>query len=712
MKKIFSIVLIAFIVLSTMPINSIAQKNFAANADEKFSLDKYYEAIQLYKKAYTKVKSNKAEKNRILFQTAVCYYRINDAKNTETYAKRVIKAKYPEKEAYFMYADALRSQKKYEEALVAFQNMKTKFPDDPRAAIGEESCQKAIAWEDNPTTYEVEPNKKINTRESDFSPAYSIKKHNALVFTTSREGVNGKGLDSWTGTSFTDLFIVSKDKKGNWGTPAPLEDLGVINSPNNEGACVFDSKYKILYFTRCRSEKKKKLGCEIYTSEKKGNTWSEPELIPICADSFTAGHPALLDDLTLIFASNMPGGKGGKDLWMIKREKKNKPWGKAVNLGDVVNTSSDEVYPTIRVVGDKTYLYFSTNGRPGMGGLDMYRSEYVDGSWTEPENLMSPLNSSGDDFHIIFNDDAKDLKTADSKEMGFFTTNRKGGRGGDDIWSFRLPPLLFTLSGIVKDDSTKEVIVGAKIKLVGSDGTSVSIVTDETGSYTFNNTQILESTNYNLEVEKDNYYSDNAKETTVGLDRSKDLVHDFNLVIIPKKPIVLPDILYEFNKWDLLTQYEDSLSGLVTTMKENPNLIIELGSHTDLRGSEDYNDTLSSKRAKSCVDYIIAQGIEADRISPKGYGERVPRVLESDKTVVFEGDTFKFAKGVTMTEEYINSLTSHKEREAAHQLNRRTTFQIIGTDYVPKKDANVPVNGNIEIAKPDDANSQGVGKEK
>ncbi|MBN2730023.1 MAG: OmpA family protein [Bacteroidales bacterium] len=703
MKNRYSLILIVLLSLLIVPQGVVkAQKNFAGEADKKFELHKYYDAIQLYKKAYTKVKGNKLEKNRILFQIGRCYYYVNDMKKASLTMKRVVSAKYPEPDAHYIYGDALKAMGEYEDALIAFQEFKKTFPDDIRADIGIESCNMAVAWMDNPTRYEVEPNRKLNSRNADFAPSYYDKKHKALMFTTSREEVYGRGTDSWTGLPFTDFFVVSKDRKGNWGTPVPLDEEGVINSEANEGAGTFDPKFRELYFTRCQAVKKKKMGCEIYVAVKKGRTWSEPEVITLAADSFTVGHPAMIDENTMIFASNMPGGEGGRDLWMVKRPKKNKPFEKAENLGNVINTPGDELYPTIRLVGDHVYMYFSTNGRAGMGGLDIFKTELIDGKWTEPENMKYPINSNGDDFHMIFSDLPDDLKEADAKEMGWFTTNRKGGRGNDDIWSFRMPPILFTLTGIVRDDSTKEIIVGALVQLEGSDGTVLQDSTDATGSYYFDNTQILEETTYRLNVSKVDYYSEKGKETTVGLIESKDLVHDFNLVPIPKKPIVLPDILYDFNKWDLKPQYQDSLLGLVQIMKENPNLIIELGSHTDVRGSDEFNDTLSFKRAKSCVDYIVTeQGIEPDRIKPKGYGERVPRLLQKDKTVIFEGDTFFFEKGLVMTEEYINGLSSRKEQEAAHQLNRRTTFEIVGTDYVPQKDTNTPIDPKIEIINND-----------
>ncbi len=711
MKNRLFVLLVVFSAIIIIPAKSIvAQKNFSAEADERFRLHKYFDAIELYKKAYTKVKGNKIEKNRILFQIGYSYFLINDVKNAATNLKRVIKAGYPEKDAYYMYAESMKIQGKYEEALIAFQEFKEKFPDDPRADMGIESCKQAKGWIDNPTRYTVEPDKKLNSKNADFAPSYFDKKMKAIVFTTSRDEVNGKGADSWTGLPFTDIFVTSMDKKGNYSTPVPLDEEGIVNSESNEGACTFNSKFSTIYFTRCRKEKKRILGCEIYTADKKGRSWSEPELIPLAADSFSVGHPALSDDeLTLIFASDMPGGKGGRDIWMVKRPKKNKPFENPVNLGSVVNTEGDDVYPTLREVNGHTYLYFATNGRIGMGGLDIFRTELVDGVWTEPENMKSPINSSSDDFHIIFNDDAKMLKEADAKEMGWFTTNRKGGRGNDDLWRFSMPPILFTLTGVVRDDSTKAILTSAEVRIEGSNGTIFTDTTDNTGTYFFDNVQILENTTYTMTVAKEKYYGEKGKETTVGLEQSKDLVHDYNLVPIPVKPIVLPDILYDFNKWVLKPQYEDSLDGLVQIMKENPTFVIELGSHTDSRGSDDFNDSLSYKRAKSCVDYIISQGIEPGRIVPIGYGKRVPRVLEKDKTIIEKGDTVKFVKGTVITDEFIGSLKSKNEQEAAHQLNRYTDFRILRSDYVPQKGTNTPVNPNIQIIK--DENNEGTNTE-
>jgi len=302
------------------------------------------------------------------------------------------------------------------------------------------------------------------------------------------------------------------------------------------------------------------------------------------------------------------------------------------------------------------------------------------------------MNSYADDFAIIFNPNAE--------EEGFFCSNRKEidnvrSKGGDDIWYFIVPPLEFTLSGVVKDDRTLQYIQDAEVRMVGSDGTSIVIKTNLIGRYEFGKNQFLPKTTYDLLVSKENYFSANGSETTVGVERSKDFVHDFILVPIPKKPIVLPEILYDLAKWDLKPQYQDSLQGLIKTLDENPTLVIELASHTDIRDTEERNDILSQKRAQSVVDYLILRGIDPDRLVAKGYGERVNREIVRN---YYMNQVLVLDSGTVLTEEYINSLPTTEIKEFAHQLNRRTEFTVVRNDFVPKqKIADVTIPKKIDI---------------
>jgi len=685
--KLFKFFVFVFILSICFSYNANAQRNFTEEADNAFKEKQFNNAIELYQKAYSKIKRNKAERARILFQIGECYRYTNNTKRAESQYKRVTKSGYPDPIAYLYLGDALKENEKYDEAIIAYAAYKEKAPNDPKGDKGVESCKLAQMWKDNPTRYEIENVRQLNSRENDFAAAYADRKCASLIFTSSRDGSLGKGSDAWTGENFTDLFYTelskAKGKKatqpgsdamGTWSTPAVL-DQGPINTPANEGAPSLNERGSTMYFTRCTVEKKQTTTCKIYFTQKKGRAWAEPEMLKLGPDSFNYGHPSLSkDELTLYFASDMPGTLGGKDIWMSKRDRKTRPFEKVVNLGANVNTDGNEMYPFIK---DNDVLYFASDGHIGMGGLDIFKVEKVGEAWGTPQNMKYPINSAGDDFAIIYEG---------VQEKGFFCSNRNGGRGGDDIYSFFLAPLIFTLQGVVKDAETKNIIVGAVVKLVGSDGTSISDTTDATGAYKFGKTQILPNTTYDLTVTKPNYFSSTGKESTVGVEQSRDFIVNFDLVPIPKKPIELPEILYALDKWDLQPQYQDSLNGLIATLKDNPKIVIELASYTDSRASDTYNDTLSQKRAQSVVDYLIEKGIAPDRLVAKGYGERVPRTLAHDIT----RDGFPFKAGTVLTDPFINALTSVKEREAAHQLNRRTEFRILRDDYVPK-DANTPI---------------------
>jgi peptidoglycan-associated lipoprotein len=686
--KICRLLFTTLIVSVLIVTNSFAQKNWTQDADNAYKYKQYYEAISLYKKAYSKVK-NKVEKARIIFQTAECYRLTNDTKQAETWYKKAIGVKYQDNLTTLYYADMLKANEKYEEAIVQYDAYKLLAPDDKRGASGSESCALAQQWKDNPTRYEVENVKQFNTKEMDFATTYYDKKYKSLIFTSSRDGATGTEYDVNTGQNFSDLWLVAQDKKGTWSTPTSLGEN--INTKFNEGAPCLNDKCNEMYFTRCGVEKKKELNCQIYLSKKKGTAWDVADIVPLGADTFTYGHPSLsADELTLYFASDMAGGYGGKDLWMVTRTKKTKPWDKAVNLGNKINTEGDEMYPFIR---DDGALFFASNGLLGMGGLDIFKVEKTGDKFGTPTNLKYPINSAGDDFAIIFEG---------KLEKGYFSSNRKGGKGSDDIYSFYQPPLLFTLKGSICNDSSKttpkEMIKGAIITLSGSDGTIISDTTDELGAYEFTNTQFLTNTSYEIKVESRGYFGAKGKETTVSLERSKDFVHDFCLIPIPKTAIVLPEIRYGLAEYDLKPQYQDSLNGLIKTLEDNPQLVIELGSHTDARGGMDYNDTLSYNRAKSVIDYLISKGIAADRLQPHGYGKRVPRTLNKDITVteytkggvlVTMKTPITFKKGTVLTEDYINQFSGDESKfEAAHQLNRRTEFKVLRDDYVPTTNIN------------------------
>lgn len=658
LKRLFGV----FILVGIFAVSATAQKNYKLDADIAYSGYKYYQAIDLYKKAYTKEKS-KEVKAEILFKIAECYRQKEDGAQAAVWYNKAITAKYPDAMAILHVANILKSQGKYEEAIVQYNKYKAANPSDKSADLGIESCEKSKEWKDNPTRHVVNPMPLLNTEEYDFSPIFADKKNEEIYFTSTRQGSNGENISDVTGMNFSDLYQSKRDRKtGKWSEPVVLN--ATVNSDASEGAACLNRKRNTIYFTRCGVENKGVMGCSIFWAKKAGQKWGDAEIIAVANDTFTVGHPAIsADDMTLVFASNMPGGQGGKDLWYITYDKKAKTWSEPTNLGSDINTAGDEMFPFIRDNGE---LYFSSTGHAGMGGLDIFKaaSKGVN-QWNNVENLQHPLNSEANDFGIVFEP---------GNERGFLTTSREGGKGGDDIWEFYMPPLIFSLEGTVKDVETDELLANAKVKLVGTDGSSAEALTDENGFFSFVENgaarYINPNTSYSLLVEKEKYLNAKGKETTVGLEKSKKFIHEYALQPVGGGPIKLPMILYEYDKADLLPESKDSLNYLYNIMVDNPNIVVQLRSHTDFRGSSSYNQRLSQRRAQSCVDYLVKEkGIDPDRIVAKGMGENEP---------------IKTANGEVLNEKYINSLKTKEEKEAAHQKNRRTDFKVLRDDFVPK----------------------------
>ncbi len=667
-------VLLVFMILIASGATMAQRRNHAKGADEAFDDRKYVIAIEKYKKAQSKIKNNKVEKDRVSFRLAESYRLTGNPKAAKAQYKRLQRTGYDKKEPVLLlhYANILKTEGDFEEAREMYALYAEAVPDDPRGPAGLKSIELMDEWLEYPSNYELEYIKKINSRASDFAPAYASNNYNELIFTSARDGAKGKNNDEWTGQKFSALFTTRLDRKGEWGEPVLLDNSEEgVNSEANEGAGTMNSSFNTLYFTRCPNEDKKINGCQIYTSRRTGRIWSKPEMVKLSNDSSDAfGHPALSEnELIIYFSSDRKGGFGGNDIWVAVRESKEEPFGRPYNLGPVVNTPGDEMFPFLR---SDTVLYFASDGHPGMGGLDIFVTSIdEEGNWNEPENVKPPLNSEYNDFAIIFHPEEPE---------GFFTSDRRGRKGLEDIFYFYVPPVDFTITGVVTDDRTLQFVSDAIVSLNGSDGTSVTTRTTDKGVYLFGKSQVMQNTTYEIIVSKINYFNNSAMITTVGHEKGKDFVQDFILQPIPDEPILLPEILYDLAKWDLKPQYEDSLQGLIITLDENPRIVVELAAHTDARDTYERNDILSQRRAQSVVDYLILRGIDPDRLVAKGYGERAPRKINKD--ITREGYTFK--KGDVLTEDYIAALPSEEIREAAHQLNRRTEFSVLRKDYIPK----------------------------
>ncbi|MCK5822794.1 MAG: OmpA family protein [Bacteroidales bacterium] len=656
-------ILIIVLIFSFANITTLySQKNFSEKADIAFDAGQFYKSIDLYKYSYAKAKG-KEEKAEIIYKTAICYRLINNSKQAEIWFKKAIRKGFPSPLAILYYADAMKLNGKYDEAVEQYQKYKNYVPDDTKADIGISSCQDAKQWIEHPTRYKVNQVYYFNSKKSDFCPAFGKSDFKVVFFTSSREGATGNKINDVTGQYYTDIFRSRVDRKGKWSEPVPLGKG--VNSEYDEGGISLNLKANNLYYTSFRESKEGKLGCQIYFSKKQGIEWSKGEIIPIAPDSITVGHPAISsDELTLYFVSDMKGGKGGKDIWKITRESKTKSWGKAENLGTEINTSENEMFPYIHKDGT---LYFSSDGLPGMGGLDIFEAVPTpDGKW-KVENVKYPINSSYDDFGIVFEGDI---------ERGYFSTNRKGGKGSDDIYQFYLPPIEFNIEGVVKNENTEDIIAGADINLIGSDGTNEMKKSEADGSFSF---KLNPNTDYRVITKKGGFLNGKGKETTKGLTENKTFKLDIFMSPDDSR-IVLPNILYDLGKWDLRPESLVSLEKLVEILNDNPNIIIEIGSHTDFRGGADYNIELSGKRAKSVVDFLITYGIDQDRLTSKGYGELMPKTIDKK-----EARAYSFLEeGDILNESYINNLPNSEQKEICHQINRRTDFGVTGRDYIPK----------------------------
>ncbi len=645
--------------------------------DMSYEVGEYAAAIDYYKKAYAKEKNN-ARKVEMIFKIAKCYSEKNEPRSAELWFRKAIMVKYPDPIVYYYYANELKKNGKFEEAIKYYKKYKQLVPGDKRADIGIKSSKMAAQWKANPTRYKVENMAFFNSKAEDFSPTFASKKYDLVIFSSNRAGSKGNRIHKVTGQGFTDLWYSKRDRKGKWSVPAPLPG-DYVNTEDDEGAASVNRKGNTLYFTRCRVEKNKFVGCKIYVSTKRGVSYGEATLLPIpgASDSVSIAHPSISpDDLTLYFTAELPGGYGGKDIWMIKRAKKTKPWGEPINLGPEINTPGNEVFPYIRKKGE---LYFSSDYLPGMGGLDIFKAvKDENGKW-RVENLKYPINSPSDDFGIVFEG---------NKERGFFSSSRPGGIGSDDIYKFYLPPLKFAVSGYILDQKTDDPIDSAKIILKGSNGETQETYSETDGSYSF---KLKPNTDYQILVSKKDYLNGKASVSTVGIEQDKDFKQDVYLASV-KKAIQLPNIFYDYAKATLRPESKASLDKLVETLNENPNVVIELSAHTDFRGNDDYNMKLSQARAESVVKYLISKGIDPARLVAKGYGESKPRVVDkkTHKKYPF------LPEGQALTPKFIMSLPTEDQQEVANQLNRRTEFRVLRQDYVPAPKPSNDVNSNDE----------------
>ncbi len=622
----------------------------------------YYRSAEKFRKAYRKDKDPQ-HRMEMAFQMAESYRKLGEFARAAIWYKNAVRRNYPDKIALLYCADCLRANQKFEEAETFYQQYLESFPDDQRAINGLAACKFVPEWEENPTRYIVSPVKELNSKYSDYAAAYMGGKDNEVILSSLRENdLYKKQVNSITGQPYSNLYRSEFQlQKQKWSEPELIDDTGMINSEDEEGAPAISPNGDLMVFTRCRFDKTKDMGASLFAARMSRGNWSEPILIPLASDSLVAAHPAFSPDgNTLYFASNRGGGLGENDIWMATRE--GNSFSNPVNLGSQINTPGNEVFPSVDWEGN---LYFSSDYHPGMGGLDIFKAWKDDeGNW-QLENLQVPVNSSGDDFAMTF--------INDEDPKGLFSSNRKGSRK-DDIYSFYLPPKVYRITGEIFDKETNQRIDGARVRVIATDGTNLRMRAND-GKFQL---KLNPETEYVFAAYRDGYLNDKVRETTIGLTDSKDF--HVNLYLTPTDaPIKVDNISYAFGAWELNEASKASLDSVVQILTLNPTITIELMSHTDHVGSDQFNFELSQKRAQAAVNYLIQKGISPDRLVAKGYGETWPKKVT--RALARQYDFLK--RNDELTEEYINKLSAD-EQEVAKSINRRTEFRVLSTDYQEK----------------------------
>lgn len=616
-------------------------------AERVFLAKKFNTAAGMFKKLYPKAK-DEDQQQKVLYYIAESYRQANNFKQAFEWYEKLVNTKYPDPRILYSYGLLLKNFERYDDAARQFNDYLFEVPGDKEAEREMQSCKTAQEWKLNPKKFAIKNVKELNTQYSDYAPFYTANK---LIWASSRTEATGNEIFEWTGQKCSDFFEASYNGSA-FGKVANLK--GGVNTNFNEGVAWIDSTATIMYFTQCNGMDGKGVNCKIYVSYFQGNEWTKPTVLPFCSDSFSTGHPAMTaDQKRMYFASNMPGTMGEKDIFSISYDPVKDKWGTPVNLGPNVNSTQDDMFP---FVDDKGALYFASKGHKGMGGLDLYVTGDSAGTFKKAQNLQYPINSGGDDFGITF---LPASATNTDGPIGYLCSNREGGEGDDDIYSISIKPFVFVVKGKVIDKETNSALPGANVDFTKKDGAiAFSARSGNNGDFV---TELSLNELYKVNAGKDKYFkSTDQMISTEGVAKDSTVEITIYLDPIPSEEyeFTLQGIYYDLDKADLRPEAKKILDSLIVILRNNPTLVIELASHTDSRAEADYNIKLSQRRAQSCVDYLMQNGIPKDRLKPVGYGETK---LVND-----------CADGVDCTEE-------------EHQQNRRTTFRVLSTDYKPKR---------------------------
>ncbi len=626
-------------------------------ADEQMARGEYFEASKTYRKIYNKLtkKEDRFKRGEVAFKMGEAHRKLSQYERASNAFQNAIRYGYPDSIAQLRLAQTLHASGKYSQAVSAYEEYLMRSPESQIAKLGLEGARKALEMKNNPTRYIVKNVKLFNSMRSDFSPMFNGED---LYFTTTNEKVKGEKNSEITGLKKGDIWVAKKNEQGQWQRPEPVE--GELNSEFDEGIVSFSPDGGTMYLTRARRSPNSSTSVEIFTSKRSDAQWSAPVKFDITSDTISAfGHPAVSPSGEyLYFSSDMPGA-GGKDIWRISLIEKG---GSLENLGHDINTPGDEEFPYMLT---DSIMYFSSTGHPGMGGLDIFQAVLQPSGRWEVMNMGVPLNSSADDFGITFRPGAEHPE-------GFFSSNRNDFRGYDHIFSFELPDLKITLNGWVTD-LDEEPISGAVIRIVGNDGSIQKTATRDDGSFSL---PLRRGVSYAMMAGARGFLNAKQEFTSDTTEADADYEIEFRLASL-NKPNIVENIFYDFDRATLRPESKEALDGLAQMMRDNPGLTIEMASHTDRIGTDEYNINLSNRRAKAVIDYLIENGIDANRLQYQGYGKSRPKVVTKRVARLYP----QFKEGQILNEEFILALPEEADREAADQVNRRTEFKVLSVDY-------------------------------
>lgn len=628
---------------------------------EKYlALGEYYDAANEFRQAYQKTPGKeRTKRGQIARKMAMCYDKSLQSARALAAWRNAIRYQQADTADRLAFAQTLMKNGNYREAEEQFQLVLDSLPNDKLARDGLFAARKAPDIKQLGSRYTVKRMEVFNSRRADYCPMLFGDEFDQLYFTSTRNEAQGDELSGITGTKQGDIFYSQKDDKGKWSKPEDVS--GGVNTAYDEGACCFSVDGREMYLTQCVTDPSYPRYAQIVKSNRSDAAWSKATEVRLTGDTLSSyAHPAISPDGEwLYFSSDMPGGKGGLDIWRVRITPAG--YGGVENLGEPINTAGDEAFPTFRPNGD---LYFSGNGHPGLGGLDIFIAKVGKDGRYHLSHPGYPLNSQGDDFGMTFEG---------PYNRGFFSSNRGDARGWDHIYSFVNPEIMQTVKGWVYEMDGYE-LPAAQVYVVGDDGTNEKMSVHSDGSFT----KVLDPGVSYLFLATCKGYLNHQEQVKalVNPKESRDTTLQFALANI-SAPTLIDNIFYDFDKATLRDSSKTALDKLVALLKENPHVTIELSAHCDYKGSAEYNKRLSQQRAEAVVAYLIAHGIAADRLTPVGYGKERPKKIKKKMT-----EKYKWLKeGNVLTEDFIKALKDKKKEEICNQLNRRTEFSVLRTTY-------------------------------